>query len=226
MGAAAVRSAPDLDRTRDHDRVLVVIGGLPGSGKTTLLRRLPPAGTPGTTGLDSEEVTTRLREMGVRLPYRLLRPFVHGWHRWRVLRMVCGDVPVVVLTDPWTSGRWRRTVLRAARRAGRSVCLVLLDASPEVAGSGQAARGRALSARAMRRHTRRWACLVQTLDDQDRAGGPVVVDRTRAAGLTLAEVLGRPCPDRRDRAGTGHRPGGSCPDSFASPRARSSSRYR
>ena len=195
MGAAAVGSAPDLVRVQDHDAVLVVIGGLPGSGKTTLLRRLLPTGTPGTTGLDSEQVTDRLREAGMRLPYRVIRPLVHSWHRWRVLRTVRGDVPVVVLTDPWTSGRWRRTVLRTARRAGRSVRLVLLDASPELAGSGQTARGRVLSARAMDRHTRRWARLVQSIDDRDHAGGPVVVvDRRRGAGLTLAELLGRPVP--------------------------------
>ncbi len=197
MAAAAVHCAPDLPRAPHLDGVLVVIGGLPGSGKTTLMRRLLPSGPPGTTGLDSEQVTARLLAAGVRLPYRLLRPFVHGWHRWRVLRTVRGAAPVVVLTDPWTSARWRRTVLRAARRAGRTVLPVLLDSTPELARTGQTARGRALSARAMRRHARRWDRLWQFLAEQDGGaahglGDVVVIDRQRDAALTRAEVLGRP----------------------------------
>jgi hypothetical protein len=116
---------------------------------------------------------------------------VHGWHQWRVLRGIAGPAPVVVLTDPWTSPRWRANVLRAARRAGRPVRLVLLDAGPDVATGGQAARGRTVPARAMRRHTERWSRLLRS------AGGPdgadvhraLVVDRRRAARLTLDGIL-------------------------------------
>lgn len=198
MAAAAVRSTPLDGWAGDHRPVLVVIGGLPGSGKTTLLRRLLRTEAPGTTALDSEQVTARLRGAGVRLPYRLLRPVVHGWHRWRVLLTVRGGVPVVVLTDPWTRRRWRRAVLRAAGRAGRSVRLVLIDAPPELAAGGQTDRGRAIPARAMRRHTRRWQRLLHTLDHvddvHDGADHVVLVDRQRAATLTLAGVLGRPVP--------------------------------
>ena len=156
--------------------VLLVIGGLPGSGKTTLLRRLLAQELPGVTGLDSEQVTRRLRAAGVRFPYRVLRPCVHGWHRWRVLRGIGSDVPVVILTDPWTSAGWRRAVLRAAERAGRSVQLVLIDVTREQAESGQAARGRAISAAAMRRHSDRWNALLASA-----AGHAVVVDRRRAS---------------------------------------------
>ncbi len=106
--------------------VLVVIGGLPGSGKTTLLRRLLAGSVPGVVGLDSEDVAARVQAAGVRVPYRLIRPLVHAWHRVRVLRVVSGPAPVVVLTDPWTRPWWRATVLRTARRGGRSVRLVLL----------------------------------------------------------------------------------------------------
>lgn len=176
-------------------RRLVVVGGLPGSGKTTLLRRLLAGAGPGVAGLDAEQVTARLRGAGLRVPYRWLRPGVHAEHRRRVLRAVLGEVPVVLVTDPWTSPRWRRAVLRAARRAGRSVRLVLLDASPETAAEGQTARGRALSARAMRRHTVRWA----EFRDGGRRDGVddgvddvVAVDRARADRLTLAEVVGPP----------------------------------
>ncbi|TFV56647.1 Zeta toxin [Geodermatophilus sp. DF01-2] len=175
--------------------VLVVVGGLPGSGKTTLLRRLLAEQVPGVVGLDSEDVAARLRRTGLRLPYRLLRPVVHAWHRVRVLHHIAGPAPVVVLTDPWTRPWWRAAVLRAARRAGRSVRLVLLDASQDLAESGQAARARRIPTRSMRRHATRWSTLLDTVAGPDgRAGvrSVVVVDRRRAGQVTLAEVLGRP----------------------------------
>jgi hypothetical protein len=132
---------------------------------------------------------------GARLPYRLVRPLVHAWHRVRVLRVVSGPAPVVVLTDPWTRPWWRAAVLRAAQRAGRSVRLVLLDASRELAESGQTARGRAVPARSMRRHAIRWSSLLQTVTEPAGGAGtdPVtVVDRPGADRLTLADVLGEP----------------------------------
>jgi predicted kinase len=175
--------------------VLVVVGGLPGSGKTTLLRRLMAQRAPGVVGLDSEDVAARAQAAGVRVPYRLIRPLVHAWHRVHVLRVVAGPAPVVVLTDPWTRPWWRAVVLRAAERAGRSVRLVLLDASRELAESGQTARGRGIPARSMRRHASRWRDLLQAVSGP--AGGAgldsvTVVDRVRADRLTVADVLGRP----------------------------------
>ena len=175
--------------------VLVVVGGLPGSGKTTLLRRLVAERAPEVVGLDSEDVAARVQAAGLRVPYRLIRPLVHAWHRVRALRVVSGPAPVVVLTDPWTRPWWRSAVLRAARRAGRSVRLVLLDASRELAESGQAARGRSVPARSMRRHATRWDSLLQTVAEPAGGAGtdPVtVVDRVRADRLTLTDVLGRP----------------------------------
>ena len=166
------------------DRVLVVIGGLPGSGKTRLLRRLLRT-DPGATALDSELLTGRLRDAGVRVPYRLLRPWVHAWHRWRVLRAVAGPAPVVVLTDPWTSPRWRATVLGAARWSGRAVRLVLLDVPPELAERGQRDRGRAIAPGSMRRHVARWRDLLLSADAADA----LVVDRTAADRLSLGDVL-------------------------------------
>jgi predicted kinase len=177
---------------RGANGVLVVVGGLPGSGKTTLLRRLLAEGAPGVVGLDSEDVAARVQAVAVRVPYRVVRPLVHAWHRVRVLRVVAGPAPVVVLTDPWTRPWWRAAVLRSARRAGRSVRLVLLDASRELAESGQAARGRGIPARSMHRHATRWGALLQEVSGPD-GGGPdaVTVDRVRAGRLTLADLLGR-----------------------------------
>jgi hypothetical protein len=189
MPTAPALTAPTRPAAADG-RVLVVIAGLPGSGKTTLLRRLLGRGVPGVAAHDSEQVAARLRNP-LRLPYRVLRPWVHLRHRVGVLRGIGGPAPVVVLTDPWTSRIWRAAVLRAAAAAGRSVRLVLLVVPRELAESGQAARGRRIPARRMRRHAARWARLLQ-----DPGPGEVrLVDRERAGRTTLAEVLGTrpPC---------------------------------
>ncbi len=178
-GAVGLR--PGRSRTGG---VLVVVGGLPGSGKTTLLRRWLADAGPDVVGLDSEDVAARLPAVGARLPYRLLRPAVHVVHRWRVLRVVGGSAPVVVLTDPWTSARWRSTVLAAAREAGRSVRVVLLDVPPEQARAGQTARGRRLSSRAMDRHAARWPGLLHAAGEEARRVG-----RADADQLSLREVL-------------------------------------
>ena len=172
--------------------VLVVVGGLPGSGKTTLLRRLMAEEHPDVVGLDSEDVAARLRDAGLRVPYRLVRPLVHAWHRVRVLRVVAGPAPVVVLTDPWTRPWWRAVVLGAARWAGRSVRLVLVDAPRELAESGQTARGRGIPARSMHRHATRWGELLRDVTSGTEAAAVTVVDRPRADRLTVADVLGRP----------------------------------
>jgi predicted kinase len=174
--------------------VLVVIGGLPGSGKTTLLRRLLAESAPGVVGLDSEDVAARVTRVAVRVPYRVVRPLVHAWHRVRVLRVITGHPPVVVLSDPWTRPWWRAAVLRTARRAGRSVRLVLLDTSREMAERGQTARGRGIPARSMRRHATRWGHLLRAVASPDGGAGlaaVTIVDRLRAGRLTLADVLGR-----------------------------------
>jgi predicted kinase len=170
-------------------RALVVVGGLPGSGKTSLLRRWLAAEPTRIVGLDSEDVAARVRAAGVRLPYRLLRPAVHLLHRARVLRVVLGTAPLVVLTDPWTDPRWRSLVLRAAHSAGRALRLVALDAPPAVAAQGQDQRRRVVPARSMRRHAARWRRFAATFPEK---GDVLVVDRRAAADLTLADVLGKP----------------------------------
>ena len=196
----AVAGRPRARGAAAPGRVLVVVGGLPGSGKTTLLRRLLAEPVPGVVGLDSEDVAAHLRSAGIRGPYRLVRPLVHAWHRVRVLCVVLGPAPVVVLTDPWTRPGWRSAVLGAARRAGRPVRLVLLDASRELAEIGQSARGRGIPARSMRRHAHRWSALLRSVArDDGRADlrSVTVVDRPRADRLTLADVLSGRAPAAR-----------------------------
>jgi predicted kinase len=177
--------------------LLVVIGGLPGSGKTSLLRRWLSTEPAAIVGLDSEDVAARLVTVGVRLPYRWIRPLVHLVHRARVLRTVRGDAPLVVLTDPWTAPWWRTVVARAARSAGRAVRLVALDAPEEVAERGQNRRGRVVPGRSMRRHAERWRRLAATFPS---AADVLVVDRPTATRLTLAEALGEPSVEE-----SGHR---------------------
>ena len=188
--AIAPVDQPPAGGGRSGDAVLLVIGGLPGSGKTTLLRRVLAPGLPGVTGLDSEQVAEQLRGAGIRVPYRLLRPRVHGAHRFRALRAVAGDERVVVLTDPWTSPRWRAAVLGAARRAGRRVRVVLIDAPSSAAVQGQVARGRAVPERRMRRHEDRWADSVREVVRQAPEDEVVVISRAAARRLTAEQLLG------------------------------------
>jgi predicted kinase len=192
--STAPTSGPVPVRTRapgpDERRVLVLVGGLPGAGKTRLLGRLL-ASAPGARGLDSEQVAAALRRRGVRLPYRLLRPLVHGLHRVRAWAVLRGGDPVVVLTDPLTSPRRRRSLLRVARRSRREVRLVLLDAAPEEARRGQRDRRRVIGPRAMTRHVRRWRTALAELRAPGGAPGAavLVVDRSAAGELTLARLL-------------------------------------
>lgn len=134
-------------------RSLVVLAGLPGAGKTTLLRRLAERRPARVRALDAEEVAAQLRTAW--LPYRLLRPLVHGLHLLRVVREVGGTAVCVLTTDPMTSPLRRALLRAAARGTGRALCVVLVDATPEQARLGQAARGRALGARRMARHVSR-----------------------------------------------------------------------
>src|SRR4051812_16389803 len=89
-------------------RRLVLIGGLPGAGKTRLLSRLLDADDGSLCGLDSQYVAERLRDSGVRLPYRVLRPAVHAWHRLTVRRGIGGPAapgrgggPADTAPRPW-----------------------------------------------------------------------------------------------------------------------------
>ena len=192
-GASAAPTAgyrPD----RSPARHLVLVGGLPGAGKTTLLRRVLGEQLPGVVGVDAEQVTERWRAAGVRLPYRVLRPWVHLVHRRRVAAAISGPAPVVVVTDPLTDPRRRAALVSAASRAGRQVRVLLVAATPTEAGSGQVARGRALTARAMRRHERRWTAALSAVRHPDGLPGverTVVVGRAELPALGPLEVLGR-----------------------------------
>jgi predicted kinase len=164
----------------------VVVGGIPGAGKTTFLARTVRPGD--ALVLDSAQVRRGLRAgLGRRAPYALYRPLVHAIHLLRVWRALGAGGPVVV-HDCATRGPLRRLMLRRAARAGRPVCLLLLDVDPVVARRGQAARGRRVRPRAMRRHERRWARLV--------TGAPARPSPSlRAEGFADVRVLDRAAAD-------------------------------
>ncbi|HEX2103350.1 MAG TPA: AAA family ATPase [Solirubrobacteraceae bacterium] len=172
----------------------VIVGGIPGAGKTTFLARTVRPGD--AIVLDSADVRRRLRaRLGRGVPYALYRPVVHAVHLLRVWRALAVPAPVVV-HDCATRGPLRRLMRRRAARAGRPVCLLLLDVDPAVARGGQDARGRRVRARAMRRHERRWGRLVEGAPPHPRPGllaegfdGVRVLDR-RAADAVAALRFG------------------------------------
>lgn len=196
----AGRSAPPRQRpgpSGGHEigvppNSLVVLAGLPGAGKTTLLLRLHEVQPQGVRAIDSEEVAARLRRRAGRVPYRLLRPAVHALHLLRVLRGVRSRADCVLTTDPMTSPL-RRALLRAAAAAsGRSLHVVLVDATAAQAREGQRSRGRALGHRRMTRHVTRAARLRTVLE---HTGGMSFVDDVL--------VLPRPVAATTDRLAVG-----------------------
>ncbi|MFI8359214.1 AAA family ATPase [Streptomyces sp. NPDC085612] len=162
---------------------IVVVSGLPGGGKSTLIERAAPEGG----AVDSQNTRERWEHrMPAPLPYAVYRPLVrvaHYWGLWRILRS--GDS--VVVHDCGTQSWVRGLLAAAARRRGRALHLLLLDSSPEEALSGQAARGRRVSAYAFARHRHAVGRLLRAAE----AGHPpagcasvTLLDRRSAAAVT------------------------------------------
>ncbi|MER7763667.1 AAA family ATPase [Streptomyces sp. NPDC097619] len=159
---------------------VLVVSGLPGSGKSTLMKRAVPGG-----GIDSQDARERWERRLPRLPYALYRPLVRAAHYaglWRALRSGTGLVVHDCGTQPWV----RALLGRAARRRNRDLHLLLLDASPEQALSGQAARGRGVSTYAFARHRATTAGLLAAVAAGKAPAGcasVVLLDRPAAARL-------------------------------------------
>ncbi|MET9700343.1 AAA family ATPase [Streptomyces sp. NPDC006529] len=179
-GRGPVRGGPARLRFAEGD--IVVVSGLPGGGKSTLIKRAVAGG-----GIDSQDARERWEHRMPRaLPYAAYRPLVraaHYWGLWRVLRS--GDSAVVHDCGTQT---WVRALLAgAARRRGRDLHLVLLDATAEEALAGQAARGRGVSAYAFARHRGAVARLVREAEAGRLPAGcasAVLLDRAAAARVT------------------------------------------
>ncbi|MEV6956827.1 AAA family ATPase [Streptomyces sp. NPDC051183] len=161
---------------------IVVVSGLPGGGKSTLIKRAAEGG-----GIDSQDARERWElRMPRALPYAVYRPLVRAAHYWGLWRALSSGASVVV-HDCGTQSWVRGLLAAAARRRGRALHLLLLDTTPEEALSGQAARGRGVSAYAFARH--RGA--VSRLLREAEAGRPpagcasvVLLDRRSAAAVT------------------------------------------
>ncbi|RSS84215.1 ABC transporter ATP-binding protein [Streptomyces sp. WAC06614] len=161
---------------------VVVVSGLPGGGKSTLIARAAPAGG----SIDSQDVRERWeRSMPAWLPYAVYRPAVRVAHYWGLWRALASGAPLVV-HDCGTQAWVRAVLARAARRRGRSLHLLLLDASPAEALAGQAARGRGVSAYAFARHRRAAARLIRAAESGHLPPGcttAVLLDRPSATSL-------------------------------------------
>ncbi|MFF5444887.1 AAA family ATPase [Streptomyces sp. NPDC012888] len=164
------------------DGDIVVVSGLPGGGKSTLIKR-----TAAERGIDSQDVRERWeRRMPAALPYAVYRPLVRLDHYAGLVRALRSGRSVVV-HDCGTQS-WVRLLLgRAARRRGRALHLVLLDASPEEALAGQAVRGRGVSAYAFARHRAAASRLLRAAESGRLPAGcasAVLLDRPAASRLT------------------------------------------
>ncbi len=162
---------------------IVVVSGLPGGGKSTLIKRAAPEGG----AVDSQDTRERWeRRMPAGLPYAVYRPLVRAAHYWGLYRILRSGASVVV-HDCGTQSWVRGLLAAAARRRGRALHLVLLDSSPEEALSGQAARGRGVSAYAFARHR---GAVGRLLRDAEAGRPPAgcasatLLDRRSAAAVT------------------------------------------
>ncbi|MCY9784317.1 ATP-binding protein [Nocardiopsis sp. EMB25] len=144
-------------------RSLVLVAGVPGAGKSTLLRRLfglrgdeerTVLTADGVRVIDSLQSRYRLGSLLGRIPYPLWRWVVHVLHLTRVAAALCGG-PVVV--HECGTRRPVRVLLALLCRLRRyEVHVVMIDATPQEARSGQNARGRRVTDRSHRVHSRRW----------------------------------------------------------------------
>ncbi|MEV6036969.1 AAA family ATPase [Nonomuraea sp. NPDC052116] len=182
---------------------LVILTGLPGAGKTTLLRRLyglhGAESLPVTVGtvvvIDTYQSKRHWHERLGWAPGPLRRAVVFVTHLSRIRRALVlghsiiahnrGCAPYVLRGFAWL-----------ARRHRASFHLLLLDAPPEEALAGQAARGRMVAPRTFARHRRRWESLSARVKSGDPgpATGAFIVDRVQA-GL-LQEIVFDRTPTR------------------------------
>ncbi|GHA83800.1 MULTISPECIES: AAA family ATPase [Streptomyces] len=161
---------------------LVVVSGLPGSGKSTLIRRAVQE-----HAIDSQDTRDRWAgSLPGLLPYALYRPLVRAAHYlglWRALR----SGGSVVVHDCGTQAWVRRWLTREVRRRARTLHLVLLDVTPQVARAGQRERGRGVSGYAFARHRRAVGRLLRDTESgllPPGCASAVLLDRDAAAVIT------------------------------------------
>ncbi len=176
-------------------RSLVLVTGVPGAGKSTLLRRLfglrgdekrTVLTADGVRVIDSLQSRYRLRPLLGPAPYPLWRWVVHVLHLARVAAALRGG-PVVV--HECGTRRPVRVLLALLCRLRRyEVHVLMIDATPAEALTGQNARGRRVTERSHRVHSRRWRQLRAVTRHGPAAFAPgarslLVLDRRRAREL-------------------------------------------
>ncbi|MEI7034816.1 AAA family ATPase [Streptomyces pratensis] len=160
---------------------IVVVSGLPGSGKSTLIRRAAAG-----RAIDSQNTRDSWAAALPRLlPYALYRPAVRAAH-YLGLRRALRSGESVVVHDCGTQAWVRRRLARYAVSRGRTLHLILLDVTPEVARQGQRERGRGVSGYAFARHRRAVARLLRDTEQGLLPAGctsAVLLDREAAGAI-------------------------------------------
>ncbi|WP_160050964.1 ATP-binding protein [Nocardiopsis sp. FR4] len=212
MVQGPTRHVPTADDATAHGMVypprsLLLVTGVPGAGKSTLLRRLfglhgneeqTVLTAQGVRVIDSLQSRYRLRRLLGHLPYPLWRWTVHVLHLARTAAALRGG-PVVV-HECGTRSPVRALLALLCRLRRYQMHVVMIDATPREARSGQDARGRRVSARSHRAHARRWRRLRAAARCGPAAFAPgarslLALDRHRAR--ELAWVRFGPCADTR-----------------------------
>jgi energy-coupling factor transporter ATP-binding protein EcfA2 len=189
-------------------RSLVLVAGVPGAGKSTLLRRLFGLGeneertvltAEGVRVIDSLQSRCRLRSLLGRIPYPLWRWVVHVLHLVRVAAALRGGP--VVLHECGTRRPVRVLLSLLCRLRRYELHVVMIDATPQEARNGQNTRGRRVTERSHRAHSRRWRRLRADTRHGPTAFAPGVrsllsLDRRRAQ--ELAWIRFGPCADAGD----------------------------
>lgn len=176
-------------------RSLVLIAGVPGAGKSTLLRRLfGLRGNEGRTVLTAEGVRVidslqsryHLGPLLGRVPYPLWRWVVHVLHLARMAAALRGG-PVVV-HECGTRSPVRVLLALLCRLRRYELHVLMIDATPQEARNGQKTRGRQVTERSHRTHSRRWRRLRAATQRGPAAFAPgarslLALDRRRARAL-------------------------------------------
>ncbi|WP_247665967.1 ATP-binding protein [Nocardiopsis sp. B62] len=188
-------------------RSLVLVAGVPGAGKSTLLRRLfglrgdekrTVLTADGVRVIDSLQSRYQLRPLLGRVPYPLWRWVVHVLHLLQVAAALRGG-PVVV-HECGTRRPVRLLIALLCRLCRYEMHVLMIDATPQEARSGQNARGRRVTERSHRMHSRRWRRLRAATRNGPTAFAPgarslLALDRRRA--LELAWIRFGPSANTR-----------------------------
>ncbi|MFV2198416.1 AAA family ATPase [Nocardiopsis sp. LOL_012] len=144
-------------------RSLLLVAGVPGAGKSTLLRRLfglreneerTVLTAEGVRVIDSLQSRHQLGPLLGRVPYPLWRWVVHVLHLARLAAALRGGP--VVLHECGTRSPVRVLLALLCRLRRYELHVLMIDATPQEARNGQDARGRRVTERSHRAHSRRW----------------------------------------------------------------------